>query len=166
VSEKLWYKSISPWYFIEGVQLMDVIWIWWIAAVALVALELSTGTVYLLMVALGLAAGGWAAWAGHGFAVQLLVASALSLVGCFCVQRLRARAPAQPESQRNQNVQIDLGNVVQVDAWQADGTAQVQYRGAQWTAKRDVQQGAAMAGAHSIVAMQGNTLVLKQVAIS
>jgi membrane protein implicated in regulation of membrane protease activity len=93
--------------------------------------------------------------------VQLLVAAALASAGCLAVQRARARMPAQPESQRNANVHIDLGNVVTVDAWHADGTAQVQYRGAPWTAKLDAGQGAARAGMHSIVAMQGNTLVLK-----
>ena len=77
---------------------------------------------------------------------------------------MRARLPAQVESQRNQNVQIDVGNVVMVDAWQADGTAQVQYRGAPWSARLDAGQGKGQAGAHSIVAMQGNALVLKAVA--
>jgi membrane protein implicated in regulation of membrane protease activity len=141
---------------------MDLFWWWWIATIAVVALELATGTVYLLMVALGLGAGGLAAWVGHGFAVQLLVAAALATAGCLVVQRMRARMPKQAESQRNANVQIDLGNTVTVDVWQADGTAQVQYRGAQWSAKLDAGQGTATPGAHNIVAMQGNTLVLKR----
>jgi membrane protein implicated in regulation of membrane protease activity len=142
---------------------MSLFWWWWIASIALIAVELTTGTVYLLMVATGLAAGGLAAWVGHGFAVQLLVAAALATAGCIVVSRMRARLPAPGESQRNQNVQIDIGNPVTVDAWQADGTAQVQYRGAQWAAKLDEGQAAATVGAHSIVAMQGNTLVLKRV---
>lgn len=140
---------------------MDFFWWWWIAALAVIAFELTTGTVYLLMVAIGLAAGGLAAWLGHGFVAQLLVAAVLATAGCLVVQRWRARMPPQPESQRNANVQIDLGNVVTVDAWQPDGTALVQYRGAQWAAKLDSAQGTATTGAHSIVAMQGNTLVLK-----
>jgi membrane protein implicated in regulation of membrane protease activity len=142
---------------------MDLFWWWWIAAIAVIAFELTTGTVYLLMVAIGLAAGGLAAWLGYGFLVQLLVAAALASAGCLAVQRARARMPAQPESQRNTNVQIDLGNVVTVDAWHVDGTALVQYRGAPWTAKLDAGQGVATTGAHTIVAMQGNTLVLKPV---
>ncbi len=142
---------------------MDVFWWWWIAAIAVIAFELTTGTVYLLMVAIGLAAGGLAAWVGHGFGLQLLIASALSAAGCLVVQRQRAKAPKQAESQRNENVQIDLGNVVTVDGWQTDGSAQVQYRGAHWSAKLDSGQGAAKAGQHSIVAMQGNTLVLKPI---
>jgi membrane protein implicated in regulation of membrane protease activity len=142
---------------------MNLFWWWWIAAIAVIAVELTTGTVYLLMLAVGLAAGGLAAWVGHGFAVQLLVAAALTAAGCLVVKRMRARMPAQAESQRNENVQIDLGNRVTVDAWQLDGTAQVQYRGAQWSAMLDAGQSAGTTGVHSIVAMQGNTLVLKRV---
>lgn len=142
---------------------MDLFWWWWIAAIAVVALELTTGTVYLLMVAIGLAAGGLSAWMGHRFDVQLLLASVIAVLGCLVVQRQRAKTPRQPESQRNGNVQIDLGNAVTVEAWQSDGTTQVQYRGAQWSAKLDAGHGAAAVGAHSIVAMQGNTLVLKPV---
>jgi membrane protein implicated in regulation of membrane protease activity len=142
---------------------MDLFWWWWIAAIAVIAFELTTGTVYLLMLAVGLAAGGLAAWLGHGFAVQLLVAAALTAAGCLVVKRMRARMPTQAESQRNENVQIDLGNRVTVDAWQPDGTAQVQYRGAQWSATLDAGQGAGAPGVHSIVALQGNALVLKRV---
>ena len=112
---------------------------------------------------IGLGAGGLTAWMGQGFGMQLLVASAIAVIGCLAVQRQRAAAPTQAQPQRNENVQIDLGNVVTVDAWQTDGTAQVQYRGAQWSVKLDAGQGVANAGAHSIVAMQGNTLVLKPV---
>ena len=142
---------------------MDLFWWWWIAAIVVVAMELTTGTVYLLMVAIGLAAGGLAAWLGQSFSVQLLVASVLAAVGCFAVQRMRARLPKQAESQRNENVQIDLGNVVTVNAWAADGSAHVQYRGASWAVKLDAGQGLAIAGAHSIVGMQGNTLLIKPV---
>jgi membrane protein implicated in regulation of membrane protease activity len=142
---------------------MDSFWWWLIAAIVVIAVELTTGTVYLLMGAIGLAAGGLAAWLGYSFAMQLLVAAALATLGCLVVQRVRARMPAQAESQRNANVQIDLGNMVTVSDWQADGTALVQYRGAPWAAKLDAGQGEARAGAHTIVALQGNTLVLKQV---
>ncbi len=142
---------------------MDLFWWWWIAAVVLVVFELATGTVYLLMVALGLAMGGAAAWLGNEFAVQIFVAAVIAAAGCMVVRRMRARQPKQTESQRNADVQIDLGNTVVVDLWQTDRTAQVQYRGAQWSARLDAEQGTATSGVHIIVAMQGNTLVLKAV---
>mgnify|MGYP006147005675 CR=1 FL=1 len=49
--------------------------LWWLLAGAVVALELFTGTFYLLMLALGMAAGALAAHAGAGLAVQLVVAA-------------------------------------------------------------------------------------------
>ena len=29
---------------------------------------------------------------------------------------------------------LDVGEIVQIDGWNADGTAQIRYRGAPWTA--------------------------------
>ena len=141
---------------------MELFWWWWIAAIVVIAIELTTGTVYLLMVASGLAAGGVAAWLGQGFAVQLLVAALLAASGCWLVKRQRAHAPPEPESQRNEAVHIDLGNTVQVLQWSADRTSSVQYRGAAWSAKLELKQVAAI-GAHTIVAIEGNTLVLKPI---
>jgi membrane protein implicated in regulation of membrane protease activity len=141
---------------------MQVFWWWWIAAAIVVAFELATGTFYLLMVAIGLAAGGLTAWAGHGFSIQLLVASALAIAGCWVVQRMRAGMPAQAAPQRNPDVQIDLGQSVMVNEWQANGTAVVQYRGAQWSAQLDEGQTASL-GLHAIVAMNGSALVLKRI---
>ena len=41
---------------------MSAYWMWWIAAAALGAAELLTGTFYLLVVGVALAFGGVAAW--------------------------------------------------------------------------------------------------------
>ena len=51
--------------------------IWWIIAGAIVAAELVTGTFYLLMLAIGMAAAAIAAHLGAGMTVQLLVAAAI-----------------------------------------------------------------------------------------
>ncbi len=142
---------------------MQNYWIWWCVAALVVVAELASGTVYLLMVAAGLLAGGLAAWMGYEFAVQFLLAAIIAALGCLGLQKVRARLPAQLESQRNANVQIDVGNEIMVNVWQLDGTAHVHYRGAQWTACLDAGQGAPQAGRHCIVAMRGNRLVLKPV---
>ena len=144
---------------------MDTHWIWWLLAVLVVAAELATGTIYLLMLALGLAAGGVAAVLGLSSSAQLLVAAVVTGLGCFAVQRRKAKQPPMPQSERNADVHIDLGNAVQVDAWRADNTASVSYRGAQWQAQLDagVDLGLALkpeAGKYRIVAMSGSTLVL------
>ena len=49
--------------------------LWWIAAGLAVAAELATGTFYLLMIALGLGAGGLAAALGASWMWQLLGAA-------------------------------------------------------------------------------------------
>ena len=53
---------------------MSVYWIWWIAAAALIAAELLTGTFYLLAVGVAVACGGVAAWLGWSAPYQWLTA--------------------------------------------------------------------------------------------
>jgi membrane protein implicated in regulation of membrane protease activity len=55
-----------------------------------------------------------------------------------------------------------LGATVQVDAWDAQGTAQVKHRGAAWTAVLAPGQ-TATPGVHRIQAMAGNRLVLEKI---
>jgi membrane protein implicated in regulation of membrane protease activity len=106
---------------------------WWSAAGIAVAVELATGTFYLLMLAIGLAAGALAAHAGASVPAQLAVAA---VVGGGAVTALRLRRRGQPKpaaAQANPDVNPDIGETVQVEAWQPDGTAVVRYRGANWT---------------------------------
>jgi hypothetical protein len=46
----------------------------------------------------------------------------------------RARHPNEAPASANANVSLDIGETVQVELWNSDGTANVQYRGANWTA--------------------------------
>ena len=100
---------------------------------ALVVAELLTGTFYLLMLAIGLAAGALAAHVGVGMQAQLVTAAGVgggAVVFCYL---LRKRSPRAQPAASNRDVNLDVGETVQVDAWDTDGTAQVRYRGAQWT---------------------------------
>lgn len=140
---------------------MDTHWIWWFAAVIVVMAELATGTVYLLMLALGLVAGGVAALLTLGMSLQLLAAAVGTALGCAAVHRKKSLDPPKLQAQRNADVHIDLGNEVQVDAWAEDHTATVNYRGARWQVAFDGALTALpVAGKHRIVAMNGSTLVL------
>lgn len=106
---------------------------WWSAAGIAVAVELATGTFYLLMLAVGLAAGALAAHAGGSVPAQLAVAA---VVGGGAVTALRLQRRGQPKAapaQANADVNPDIGETVQVESWQSDGTAVVRYRGANWT---------------------------------
>jgi membrane protein implicated in regulation of membrane protease activity len=108
--------------------------IWWLLAGGLVALELVTGTFYLLMLAIGVVAAAIGAHAGLSTTYQIVVAAVVG-GGAVAWWHFRpARSRGKPSAQANPDVNLDIGETVVVNAWQADGTAQVQYRGAQWTA--------------------------------
>lgn len=133
--------------------------LWWLIAGLLVAAEMATGTFYLLMLALGVAAGAIAAHAGLGFSGQL-VAAALVGGGAVAFWYLkRQRMPRAAAAGANRDVNLDIGERVQVDAWQPDGSARVQYRGAQWSA-RFAGAGAPESGEHRIRGIDGSELLL------
>lgn len=107
--------------------------LWWLMAGTAVVAELLTGTFYLLMVAIGLMAGALAAHLGMDLNTQLVVAAIVgggTVAGYYFVKK---KNPDTQPAASNRDVNLDVGETVQVDAWNADGTAQVRYRGAQWT---------------------------------
>jgi membrane protein implicated in regulation of membrane protease activity len=132
---------------------------WWVAAGIAVAAELATGTFYLLMIALGFATAAVAAHLGLGGSAQVATGALTAAVATGLWHYKRARQPRSAPAAENRDVNIDIGAPVQVDAWASDGTARVQYRGTQWTAR--LQAGAtALPGAHRVAAVEGNWLVL------
>ena len=133
---------------------------WWVLAGVLVALELLTGTFYLLMLSLGAVAAALVAMAGHGLNTQLVAAALVGGLGAVLLGQWRKRQTTTPQEAQDQH--LDLGATVQVDAWDAQGTAQVKHRGAAWTAVLAPGQ-TALAGAHRIQAMAGNRLVLERI---
>ena len=133
--------------------------LWWLAAGVAVAAELATSTFYLLMIALGLAAGAVAAHFGLPINGQI-IAAALVGGGATAVWHWRRfRQPQSPPLRENHDVNLDIGERVNVSAWAADQTARVQYRGSVWTAR--LAPGApAVPGQHRVAAVEGNWLVL------
>lgn len=136
--------------------------LWWLLAGVAVAAELVTGTFYLLMLAIGLAAGALAAHAGAGLAGQLLAAAVVGGGAVTGWRLLRGRRPAGPPPAANPDVNLDIGETVRVDAWDADGTAQVRYRGAQWTVAH--LPGLAPApGLHRVREVVGSRLIVEKI---
>lgn len=134
--------------------------LWWLLAGALVAAELLTGTFYLLMLALGAAAGALGAHLGLEGSTQIVAAAITGTVTTFAGYRYRrARATEAPRIEANPDVNLDIGQVVQVNQWDELGQSQVMYRGATWHA-RFAGSGTPTPGIHRIVALQGNTLEL------
>lgn len=136
---------------------------WWLAAGIAVAVELGTGTFYLLMVAVGLAAGAIAGHAGASPAGQL-VAAALVGGGAVAGLHLQRRGRQRPAvAHANPDVNPDIGETIHVQRWEEDGTASVHYRGARWTAL-PAPGVPREAGTYRIREVIGNRLVIEKAA--
>lgn len=134
---------------------MTAYWLWWIAAAALVAAELLTGTFYLLVLGIAVAFGGVAAWFGASVPVQWLTAGVLALAGTSGVRRWKRRLVASTPQQ----APLDVGQMVQVKTWGPDNTARVAYRGSTWDAELATPT-TAKAESMYIAAMRGSILIL------
>jgi len=107
-------------------------WIMWlVAAGVLVALELFSGTFYLLMVAIGALAGASMAFLRVDLPGQMLAAAIVGILATVLLRRSRYGKTAAGDAQRDPNVNLDIGQTVQVTHW-VDGAARVMYRGALW----------------------------------
>lgn len=135
--------------------------LWWLATGVAITLELLSGTFYLLMLSLGLASAAFAAHFGASLTAQLTIAAIVgggAVAACYGVRK-KTTATSNPGT--NRNVNLDVGETLQVDNWNADGTTNVKYRGAQWSAVRAVGT-LPSTGAHRIVELRGSQLVLEK----
>jgi membrane protein implicated in regulation of membrane protease activity len=133
--------------------------IWWVLAGVLVAVELGTGTFYLLMISVGLAAGALAAHLGFSLSVQVAAAAIIGGGATAFWHWRRYRNPSSAPASSNRDVNLDIGAHVLVNEWAADRTTRITYRGAGWSAR--LAPGATpMSGQHEVVAVEGNWLVL------
>jgi len=134
--------------------------LWWLVCGVTVVMELLSGTFYLLMLAIGFAAAAVAAHLGYGLVSQV-VAAALVGGGAVVFWHLRQmrRRSQEPAAQANANVNLDIGETVQIAQWHADGTADVHYRGARWTAVH--RPGITPTpGTHRVAELVGNRLLV------
>lgn len=104
---------------------------WWILAFVLVALELTTGTFYLLLYGLAAGAAGLVGWLGLGAEWQLLAAAIIAVAGTVGLRRWRNPSSGGPGLQ-----DLDIGQQVRVESW-SDGRGQVRYRGTEWDAEAE-----------------------------
>ncbi len=137
--------------------------IWWLLAGSAVAIELTTGTFYLLMLATGLAAGALAAHAGLPLTGQMLIAAAVGGGAVAAWHWHRSKSPASLRANANPDVHLDIGETVHVVRWNADGTASVHFRGAQWTAIAADPNVTADPGNFRIKELLGNRLVIERI---
>lgn len=136
--------------------------VWWLLAVGAVALELVTGTFYLLMLAIGLIAGALAAGMGLVLTGQMLLAAAIGGGAVAAWHWRSSKSPPPKPANANPDVHLDIGQAIHVVRWNADGTANVHFRGAQWTAIAADPAQASQPGNFRIKEMVGNRLVIER----
>jgi len=113
---------------------MDAYLLWAVTGIALVIIEMLTGTFYLLVLGIAALAAAAVAWFGGSFWVQAVVLAAVSVAGVLLVKRYRGESRA---AQSMQGPGLDVGQAVTLESWisEADGLARVRYRNAQWEAQ-------------------------------
>jgi membrane protein implicated in regulation of membrane protease activity len=136
--------------------------LWWLATGIVVGIELLTGTFYLLMLAIGLAAGALAAHTGAGLVAQLLVAAFVGGGAVAVFYQVKKRRPSDPSARADRSVNLDVGETVHVETWNPDGSASVQYRGANWTAIHPPGI-TPSAGAHRVCELVGSRLLVEKI---
>jgi membrane protein implicated in regulation of membrane protease activity len=107
-------------------------WIWFGLAVLALIGEVATGTFYLLLVAIGLASGGLAAFWQTALEWQLIVCGVVVLIGLLLLRQTGVLKKREINAARNADVNMDIGQFVRVDDWRNLKTARVLYRGASW----------------------------------
>jgi membrane protein implicated in regulation of membrane protease activity len=136
--------------------------LWWLLAAVLVALELATGTFYLLMLAIGAAVGAIATHLGATPAVQIAAGAIVAAAAVAIWHRVHSRfSPKPKEAAENRDVNLDVGEHVSVKSWNDDKTGRTFYRGSEWLVRYDGAD-APQPGEHRIVALEGNRLVVRK----
>ncbi|MCJ0763197.1 NfeD family protein [Variovorax terrae] len=136
--------------------------LWWLLTGGAIVVELLTGTFYLLMLAIGLACAALAAHAGASQVVQVLVAAVIGGGAVAIWHYKRTKQPPGPPVGANRDVNLDVGETVFVEAWHADGTATVKYRGASWTVVPRTGS-TPSTGQHRVAEVVGNRLVVDKI---
>lgn len=109
--------------------------IWFELAGLAIAVELFFGTFYLLMIAIGLVAGGVVALCGGTPEWQLLAAALVGIVAVTWLRRSRFGQRTRLEPTSNPDINADIGQTIHVEHWyQSDQLhiARARYRGAEW----------------------------------
>jgi membrane protein implicated in regulation of membrane protease activity len=136
---------------------------WFIAAGIVVILEMFTGTFYLLMIGVGLVAGGIAALAGSGEAGQYVIAAIVGSCATYALRRSKLGRTDKVNATRDPNVNLDIGQTLSIDEWKnaggAGASARVAYRGAMWDVEL-AHGSVAQPGVFTICEVRGSRLIV------
>jgi len=134
--------------------------LWFVAGFVLLIAELTTGTFYLLVIALALAAAGVADLLGAPLVVQLVIAAVIGFGGSLGLRRVRL-SKAQDDS-ANPMQQLDVGQKIRIDQWSDDGTARANYRGALWDVTLMPGETAEAGAMFEIKSVEGSRLMVRR----
>jgi len=136
--------------------------IWWVVTGLLVAIELMTGTFYLLMLSIGAVASALAAHVGFEQSAQIIIGAFVGGMAVLAAYLVKRRRPGDPSARAERSVNLDVGETVHIDGWNLDGTAQIRYRGAQWTAQ--LRPGMLPhPGPHRVIELIGSRLLVEPI---
>jgi len=127
---------------------------WFLLAFGLLALEMATGTFYMLIVSIALGLAGIGALLGLNVPLQITFCAAASIIGTVLLRRMKGVRIGKMISQS-----LDIGQSVQVLSWREDGVARVHYRGTEWDAELE-SSSLTRDGILYIKAIQGSKLIL------
>lgn len=132
---------------------MEVFNYWFLVALTLLALEMATGTFYMLVLSAAMAAGGIAAWLSAGMVSQLMICALVAISGTIILRGWKSRR------NNEKDLSPDIGQPVQIVAWLDNGMARVAYRGTEWDAEPESAD-APRHGTFYIKEMRGSSLIL------
>jgi membrane protein implicated in regulation of membrane protease activity len=141
-------------------------WInWLVVAGIMVVLELFTGTFYLLMISFGLLAGALVAFLGWTIEFQVITAALVGSIATISLRRSRFGLANKTNANRDPNVNLDIGQSIQINEWKGSSTgvytARAMHRGALWDVEfrgRDIPE----PGSYKIVEIQGSQLIVER----
>ena len=129
---------------------------WAIVGLALIIVELLSGTFYLLVLGIAAFGAALAAWLGQEFPLQVIVGGVIAAGGCYGVHLYRAKNATR------QMAPVDAGQPASFENWldQPARRARVHYRGASWDAvvEGEMEGNAAPGTTLYVIATNGNTL--------
>lgn len=137
-------------------------WMIWLSLAAVaVILEIVSGTFYLVMIATGLVAGALIALAGGDSAWQFVIAAITGVAATVLLRRSKFGKERKGGAARDPNVNLDIGQTVEITEWKEDSsgrhTARAMYRGALWDI--ELAEGEpAQPGSHIIREVRGSAL--------
>ena len=130
---------------------------WFIAAAAVLIVELFVGTVYLLVVSAALFGAGLVYWLTGDTSIAVVAAAVLSAAGIWLVHgKFKKTAPRQ-----ELNDDLDIGQTVHILQRLHGDCYEVSYRGTRWQAQAENADAVQTTSTAVITGKNGNVLLIR-----